>query len=104
MAFLVAGRRRELAIRMALGADGRDVARHVLGSALRFVAAGAVVGLGAAWFASRLIASQLFGVSPTDAATYAAVAALVIVAATLATLVPARRAARLDPALALRAE
>lgn len=104
MAFLVAGRSREIAIRMALGADGRDMRRHVLGSALRFVIVGAGAGLVVAWAASRFIGSQLFGLSPTDAGTYAGVAALVTFAALGATWPPARRAARTDPAAALRAD
>jgi predicted permease len=104
MAFLVAGRGREIAIRMALGADGRDVRRHVLRAALGFVLAGAAAGLLGAWAASRFVASQLYGVSPTDAATYAGVALIVVSAAILATWQPARRASRVDPAVALRAE
>jgi hypothetical protein len=104
MAFLVAGRGREIAIRMALGAAGRDVRRQVLASALTFVVAGAIAGVLAAWALSRFVASQLSGVSPTDAPTYAVVALLVVVAAVVATWQPARRAARIDPAAALRGE
>jgi putative ABC transport system permease protein len=104
MAFLVAGRSREIGIRMALGADRTDVRRMIFSSSLRFVAAGGVIGLGAAVLASRLIASQLFGVTPTDPLTYAAVAALVMTTGMAATWWPARRASRIDPAITLRSE
>lgn len=104
MAFLVAGRTREIGIRMALGADEHAVRRMVLRSSLRAVVIGAGVGLGAAALAYQSISAQLFGVTPTDPATYAGVAALVVVTAVLATWFPARRAARIDPAITLRAD
>jgi ABC-type antimicrobial peptide transport system permease subunit len=104
MAFLVTGRRREIGIRMALGADRRAVRTLIFGSALRFVLAGTVMGLAAAAVAVQAIAAQLFGVAPVDPATYAGVAALVAVTAILATWWPARRAAAVDPAVTLRAE
>jgi hypothetical protein len=104
MAFLVAGRSREIGIRMALGADRTDVRRMVFSSSLRFVAAGAVIGLGAAALASRLIASQLFGVTPTDPLTYSTVLLLVVTTAAAATWWPARRASNIDPAITLRSE
>ena len=103
MAFLVSGRTREIGIRMALGADRGGVQRLIFGSSLRFVAAGASIGLIAAIASSRAIASQLFGVTATDPATYATVAAFVIATALAATWWPARRAARVDPAVTLRA-
>jgi predicted permease len=104
MAFLVTGRRREIGIRMALGADRSAVRTLIFGSALRFVLAGTVMGLAAAAVAVQAIAAQLFGVAPVDPATYAGVAALVAVTAILATWWPARRAAAVDPAVTLRAE
>ena len=104
MAFLVAGRTREIGIRMALGASALDVRQLVFTTSLRFVALGAALGLGGAALASRWLASQLFGISAVDPATYAAVTALVVVAAAAATWWPARRASRVDPAVALRAE
>jgi cell division protein FtsX len=104
MAYLVAGRRREIGIRMALGADRGTVLRLVFGSALRFVAIGTALGLGAAAMATRAIAGQLYGVAAIHLPTYAVVAGLVVVAAAAATWWPARRAARIDPAITLRTE
>ncbi|MBK9243036.1 MAG: ABC transporter permease [Acidobacteria bacterium] len=104
MAFLVSGRTREIGIRMALGADRGNVLRMVFGSSLRFVVIGTALGLTAAAIASQYISTQLFGVTPTDPLTYAGVAALVITTAALATWWPARQAARVDPAITLRAE
>jgi putative ABC transport system permease protein len=104
MAFLVAGRRREIGIRMALGADRGDVRRLVFGSSLRFVLIGATAGLGAALVASRWISAQLFGVTGTDARTYATVTGLVVITSLLATWYPARQAARVDPATTLRTD
>jgi hypothetical protein len=104
MAFLVAGRTREIGIRMALGADPEVVHRMVLLSSARMVVLGAVVGLGLAFAASRWVESQLFGVSPTDPVTYALATVGVVAAALLATWSPARQAARVDPAVTLRTE
>jgi ABC-type antimicrobial peptide transport system permease subunit len=104
MAFLVAGRTREIGIRMALGADRARIGRFVMGSSLRLVVAGAAIGIAAAVLVLRAIASQLFGVTPTDPATYVTVAVATIVTASLATWQPARRAARVDPVQTLRAE
>jgi predicted permease len=104
MAFLVAGRAREIGIRLALGASPSRVSRATFGASLRFVTAGAVLGLGAAIAASRWIESQLYGVSATDAATYVLATAVVVLAALAATWYPARQAARVDPAVTLRAE
>jgi predicted permease len=104
MAFLVAGRTREIGIRMALGATRRAVHRLVFGSSLRWVGAGAAVGIGGAALASQWIESQLFGVSTVDPSTYLGVTGLILLMAVLATWLPARRAARVDPALTLRAE
>jgi predicted permease len=104
MAFLVAGRTREIGIRMALGADRTRIGRFVMGSSLRLVFAGAAIGIVAAVLVSRTIASQLFGVTPTDPATYVIVAIVTIITALLATWQPARRAARVDPVQTLRAE
>ena len=104
MAYLVAARRREIGIRMALGAGATDVQRMVMASATRLVVIGTVVGLGAAVLLSRWSASQFFGVSTTDPTTYSAVVALMLGTALLATWQPARQAARTDPALTLKAD
>jgi ABC-type antimicrobial peptide transport system permease subunit len=104
MAFLVAGRAREIAIRIALGADRGGVRRMVLQSSLRVVAAGAAIGIVAAVVAARAIASQLPGVTPTDPTTYLGVAGLLVVAAMAAAWWPARRASRVDPAVTLRGQ
>jgi len=104
MAFLVSGRTREIGIRMALGADTHTVRRMVIGASLRSVLIGVGLGLGASALAFQGISAQFFDVTPTDPVTYVLVSGLVIVTALAATLVPARRAARVDPAITLRAE
>jgi len=104
MTYLVAGRRREIGIRMALGADRRDVSRLVMTSAARLVVAGTLAGVAGALAASRWTASQFFEVSAMDPVTYVAVAAAILVTALVATWHPARQAAGIDPALTLRSE
>jgi putative ABC transport system permease protein len=104
LAFIVAQRRREIGVRMALGAQPRDVIADVLGHGLRLASVGIVVGIGLALAATRLLRSLLYGTSPTDAVTYAAVAALLVAIAAGASLVPALRASRVDPLVALRDE
>jgi putative ABC transport system permease protein len=102
MAFLVAQRIREIGIRMALGADARRISRLVLGSSLRLVIAGAILGVAGAIAAGRSLQSQLFGVQATDPATLVLVTAGVIATALLATWQPARQAARVDPKVLLK--
>jgi putative ABC transport system permease protein len=104
LAFIVAQRRREIGVRMALGAQPRDVIADVLGQGLRLAGLGVVVGIGLALTATRVLTSLLFGISPTDAVTFAAVATLLVVIAAGASLVPAIRASRIDPLVALRDE
>ena len=104
MSYLVAGRRREIGIRMALGADRRDVSRLIMTSAVRLVVAGTLAGIAGAIAVSRWTASQFYGVSTTDPLMYAAIAAAIVVTAIIATWQPARSAARIDPAVTLRAE
>jgi ABC-type antimicrobial peptide transport system permease subunit len=104
LSFVVSQRTREVGIRMALGAQRRDVLRGVLGRGLRLALPGIALGLGGAWTASRLLQSQLFGIQATDPLTYVAGAVLLLLAALLACYVPARRAASVNPIEALRAE
>jgi predicted permease len=104
MAFFVASRTREIGVRVALGADRRAIRRLVLGSSGRIAVAGAIAGAALAYGLARLIASQLFGVSPDDPLTYVTVLAAVVLTALAATWHPARQAARVDPAITLRAE
>jgi predicted permease len=104
ISFTVARRTPEIGIRMALGAHGRQLLGMVLLQGLRPVLAGLAVGVASALFVSRLIASQLFGVSPWDPLTICGVAALLLIVATSACLIPARRASRTDPLVALRFE
>jgi putative ABC transport system permease protein len=102
MAYAVAERTHEIGLRVALGATARDVMRLVLGEALVLAAAGLVAGLAGAVAASRLIGALLFGVAPTDPATFAAISAVIVGTAVAASYVPARRAMRVDPMAALR--
>ncbi|MFN8582102.1 MAG: FtsX-like permease family protein [Gemmatimonadaceae bacterium] len=102
MAYSVARRRSELGMRLALGAGRERVIRMVLGDVTRVVGLGVVAGGVGAWLASRAIASLLYGTSPTDPWTYAGAGLLLAVAALLAGLVPAWRAASVDPMIALR--
>jgi putative ABC transport system permease protein len=104
IAYIVAQRRREVGIRMALGAAAADVQRMFVGSGLRLAGIGMVVGVGVALAVSRFLTSLLFGVSPFDPLTYGAVAAMLTAVALVATWLPARQASLVDPATALRSE
>jgi putative ABC transport system permease protein len=104
MAYAVSRRTREIGLRMALGARAQDVVRLVLGQAMTVTVAGVVVGLAGALALRRLVASMLFGVGAGDPATLAMVAVLLVLVALAAGYVPARRASRVDPCVALRAE
>ena len=104
MAWSVAQRTREIGIRMALGAGARDVLLGVLRYASLLAVAGLILGLGGSFALTRLITSVLWGVTATDPATFAAAAALLAAVALIAALVPALRAARLDPNMSLRHE
>jgi ABC-type antimicrobial peptide transport system permease subunit len=104
ISYVVGQRTSEIGVRMALGARPRDVAGMVLRQSGVVVGAGLLVGLAGALGLSRLMASILFQVTATDALTYAAVTAFLLAVAAVATWVPARRAAALDPTAALRTE
>jgi predicted permease len=104
LSYAVAQRRREIGIRMALGADRRRVVREVIGDGLTVTLAGLVVGIIAALAAVRVVESMLFGVTPQDPLTLAGAVASLLAVAMLACAVPASRAARIDPMIALRGE
>jgi putative ABC transport system permease protein len=103
-AYAVSRQTHEIGIRMALGAGQGDVLRLVLSNALRLVGSGVVLGVLASLATTRALAHQLFGVKPHDPATLVAVGALVLAVGFLACYLPARRAARVDPTVALRYE
>jgi predicted permease len=102
--YWVTGRTREIGVRVALGARTVTVLRLVLGDALRMVAFGVAAGIVSAWGLSRLIESMVFGLSATDVTTVAFAVTVLVFAGLLAGLIPARRATRIDPHLALRNE
>jgi predicted permease len=104
VSFAVSRRIREIGIRMALGADGRDVMKLILGQALRPVAIGAAIGMVCCAGVSRIFSVLLFGVSPIDPVAFLLVPAFLILVAAVACYVPARRAMRVDPMVALRYE
>lgn len=104
MAVVVSERTQEMGIRLALGAAPRQVLNLVVRQGLALAAIGIVFGFGASAALTPLMAGQLFGIGPTDPATLALVPALLLVVALLACAVPARRAMRVDPIIALRYE
>jgi putative ABC transport system permease protein len=104
MAYSVSERTREIGIRVALGAQRRDVLKLVVAQGMKLALIGAVIGLGAALALTRLMQSLLFEVSATDPLTFAGLAAFLTVVAMLACYLPARRATKVDPTIALRCE
>jgi ABC-type antimicrobial peptide transport system permease subunit len=104
IAYAAAQRTREIGVRMALGAQIGDVRTMFLRHGLSLTVAGIVIGIGLAMALTRVISAFLFGVGPTDLVTYAAVSIVLAAVALLAIYLPARRAARVDPVVALRAE
>jgi len=104
LAYVIAQRRREIAIRLALGAQRREMTRRFVRYGLVLACAGIVLGLAAAVAVARLMESLLFGVEPVDLSTYAVVVAVLMIVVVLASWLPARRASAVDPAEALASE
>ena len=104
LSYMVSERRREIGIRMALGAAQRSVVQMVMGQGIAIAGAGLVLGLAGALALNRVMASLLFGVQPTDPATFVVVAATIVTVAVIACFLPARRAAQVDPMVVLRDE
>jgi putative ABC transport system permease protein len=104
LAYMVSQQTREIAIRMALGGERRDVMRMVLRFGLQLVAIGMVLGLAASVMTNRLLTTQLWNISAHDPATFATVATVVVIIAIVACWIPARRAVRVEPMVALRHE
>lgn len=104
MAYFVTQRTREIGVRIALGAQWRDVLKLILKSGMSLVLIGLTLGLAGAFALTRLMSALLFEISTTDPLTFAGVALCVILAALLACYIPARRAMKVDPLIALRYE
>jgi putative ABC transport system permease protein len=104
MAYSVSRRTREIGVRVALGAESGDVLRMILGQGLRTIFTGVAIGIAGSLVLTRTVESLLFGVTATDPLTYVAVSCLLVLVALLACWVPARRATRVDPLVALRYE
>ena len=102
--YRVTARTRDIGLRMALGADRRDILRMVLGEGILLCALSLALGLPAALALSRLLTTQLYGITPNDPATFVFVAALLAAFALTATYLPARRAAKINPIEVLRLE
>jgi putative ABC transport system permease protein len=104
LSYAVSQRTQEIGVRVALGAARRDVLHLIIGQGLRLAAVGVIVGLGGAFAVTPILRTLLYNVTPTDPLSFAGVAAFLIAVATVASYVPARRALRVDPIVALRGE
>lgn len=104
MNYAVTQRTSEIGIRMALGAEPRDVSRLIVGQALRLVGAGIGAGIIAAFIGTRLIRSMLYGTAPSDPVTFVSICIAIVLVGTAASWIPARRAANVDPLVAIRCE
>jgi putative ABC transport system permease protein len=104
LSFIVARRTQEIGIRLALGATRGNVLRLIIGHGMALAVTGIAIGLATAWALTRLLSTLLFGVSPHDPATFAAIAAILAGVAFLASFLPGRRATRVDPLETLRDE
>jgi putative ABC transport system permease protein len=104
LSYTMSQRAHEVGIRIALGAESRQVVRMVVGEGMRIIGIAVAIGLAGSLAATRLLRSQLFGVGPTDVLTLSVVTAILALVAVLACLLPARRASRVDPMIALRTD
>jgi putative ABC transport system permease protein len=104
VSYAVTQRTQEIGIRMALGAQARDILQLIIRHGLVLVLAGVALGVAGAFAATRFLATLLFGITPTDTLTFVVVSAIFFLIAMFASLIPARRATKVDPLIALRYE
>jgi putative ABC transport system permease protein len=104
MSYVVAGRTREIGLRMALGAQLRHVRQLILRQGMMLAGIGLILGLAVVFVLARFLTSMLYGVSPSDPVTFVGISFLLAMVALLACYLPARRAARIDPMIAIREE